>query len=433
MLKNKKYLLIAVMACIVYSLSAQTYSPYSRYGYGILKDKAVGPSKAMGGIGYGLRTGLNANPLNPASYSEVDSLTFIFDIGVSAVKSTLSDGVNRQSENNGGLDYITMLMPLSKRLGLSLGVVPFSSVGYSFGSTETIGGISYVKTFSGSGGLSQAYAGLGYLTPVKGLSVGANASFLFGVIRHTRSLPAFSSSDIYTSVEYSELRVNRFKFDFGSQYEMSLSDKNKLILGAVFEPNVNSKANYVRRHYELTATESIGDTLTINGVDAGMPTTYGLGFTLIRDRKLTLGADVTYQKWSDVKFSSEMGDGLTYASRFNDRWRYNFGAEYMINPYDRNFLHKIRFRGGFNYSNSYINVVNSDGKIKGYDEYGATVGFGIPLRDKEAGDGKVSYLNIGFEYKKIKSGTSNMINEEYFGVSVNVNINELWFFKRKAL
>ncbi len=47
MIKSKKLFLVALLACIIGSLNAQTDSPYSRYGYGILRDQAVGPSKAM--------------------------------------------------------------------------------------------------------------------------------------------------------------------------------------------------------------------------------------------------------------------------------------------------------------------------------------------------------------------------------------------------
>ena len=57
-------------------------SPYTRYGFGQLSDQHFGNSKAMGGISYGLRNGLQINASNPASYSAVDSLTFIFDAGL---------------------------------------------------------------------------------------------------------------------------------------------------------------------------------------------------------------------------------------------------------------------------------------------------------------------------------------------------------------
>ena len=57
-------------------------SPYSRYGFGQLSDQSFGNSKAMGGIAYGLRNGYQINAANPASYSAVDSLTFLFDFGL---------------------------------------------------------------------------------------------------------------------------------------------------------------------------------------------------------------------------------------------------------------------------------------------------------------------------------------------------------------
>jgi len=37
----------------------------------------------MGGLGVGLRQGTYVNAVNPASYSAVDSMTFIFDFGAS--------------------------------------------------------------------------------------------------------------------------------------------------------------------------------------------------------------------------------------------------------------------------------------------------------------------------------------------------------------
>ena len=125
-----------------------------------------------------------------------------------------------------------------------------------------------------------------------------------------------------------------------------------------------------------------------------------------------------------------MGDELSDSERFNNRWRYNVGAEYMIDPYDRSFFKKIKFRGGLNYSNSYLNVTEaSTKKVEGYKEYGATLGFGFPIRDNLGG--RVSYINLNFEYKKIKPQIKTMIAEEYFGVSLNVNINEFWFFRKK--
>lgn len=433
MLKSKKLLLIALLACIVSSVGAQqTDSPYSRYGYGVLRDQAVGPSKGMGGIGYGLRNSRSANPMNPASYSKVDSLTFLFDIGVTYSNGKLSDNENSENKPGGGLDYITILVPLTRNLGLSFGVLPYSSVGYKFGGTTTDGSLTYTKAFTGTGGLSQVYGGVGYETPIKGLSFGANASYLFGTLDHTSSIVSLTGS-ANTSANYTELSVKALKLDFGVQYEIPLSKTNSLTLGAVFSPKINSKADFENKHYIINPTTGglvKGDTTTYNGIDAGLPATYGVGFTYNHDDRIIWGADATYQKWTDVKYSSLMGDDLDDKDRFNDKWKFNAGIEYMINPYDRSFFKKMKFRGGVNYSNSYLNAVDKNNKVDGYNEYGATVGFGFPFRNSYGG--KTSYINLNFEYKKLNPKTSTMIKEEYFGVSLNVNLSELWFFRRKV-
>ena len=54
-----------------------TNSPYSQYGIGDMADEGVGFNKGMGGVGYGFRKGNEVNPLNPASYASIDSVTMI--------------------------------------------------------------------------------------------------------------------------------------------------------------------------------------------------------------------------------------------------------------------------------------------------------------------------------------------------------------------
>lgn len=429
MLKNKKTLLIAVLIMAISAITAQTTSPYSRYGYGILKDKAVGPSKAMGGIGYGLRQKYGANPLNPASYSTVDSLTFMFDIGISYTKSKLSEGNVSMTEDNGGLDYITMLFPVAKGLGVSFGVVPYSTVGYRFGGVKTASDLQYSESFEGSGGFNDIYIGAGYKLPVKGLSVGANIYYTFGSINHSRSLTSLGTQD------YFKLKRNSLKFDIGAQYELNLPNSDLLTIGAVFSPKLSANAKYEQ-------TKNFGsneDNDTIPNIKTDLPMTVGLGFTLVHKERLTIGADVTFQQWEKVRYpETVMGDDFMSASdRFNNRLKYAVGAEFITDPYSRNILKRTRLRGGLNYSNSYLNTRTRDEsgtvlpKPYGYKEYGATLGFGFPIRDLKFSGTRTTYVNVNFEYKRIAPERKNMVKEEYFGVSLSLNFNELWFFKRR--
>ena len=87
--KGKALLLMSLLLCTFLSLNAQrnTYSPYSRYAYGLLHEPVMGQSVAMGGASYGLRSASYINPMNPASYSAIDTLTFLFGQSV-AVQRT---------------------------------------------------------------------------------------------------------------------------------------------------------------------------------------------------------------------------------------------------------------------------------------------------------------------------------------------------------
>jgi len=432
MLGSKKLLLTALLAIFLIPLHGQnTDSPYSRYGYGILNNQSIGASKSMGGISYGVRD-MNANPGNPASYTGVDSLTFIFDMGVSYLKSRLTEGGYSQNDDNGGLDYIAMQFPLSKRVGMSIGLLPFSSVGYSFGTQESKD-IVVTKSFSGSGGFSQIYGGLAY-SPLKNLSVGANINYIFGNTTYTRSLSVSGIPSANSEAWNQKLVLNLLRFDIGVQYTLPLQKNQSLTIGAVFSPAAKKSGKIDRIYNQYTANSTVpsrSDTTSYRGKDAytDLPNRFGLGFTWKRGNNLTVGADATYQTWSKVRYSEHMDDDLNKSNRFNDNWRFNAGIEYTIDPYDRNFMKRIKFRGGVNYSNSYMNVLTGEGQTAGYKEYGATLGFGIPVRDTYTG--RSSYINIGFEYKNLRPDKSNLIKEQYFGVSMGICFNELWFLKNK--
>lgn len=433
MQKYKKLLLATGIGIIfIVPLHGQnTNSPYSRYGYGILEGQAVGASKGMGGISYGVQ-GLNTNPGNPASYAGVDSLTFIFDIGISYRKSKLSEGSSKQNDDNGGLDYIAMQFPLAKKLGMSFGILPYSSVGYEFGTVETSNSISTQKTFSGSGNISQIYGGLAY-SPIKNLSIGANISYLFGNTTYNRVFNVLNVSEANIESDYHKLTVNMVKFDLGVQYALPLSSGDKVVLGAVFSPKIKSSGKINNIHYQGTSGGSAiqNDTINYTGKDTptDLPMTVGGGFTWNHKGRLVIGGDVTYQNWEKVRYSQYMKDNLDSKDRFNNRWRFNGGIEYSIDPRDRSFIKRMKFRGGINYANSYMNVLTSDNSVSGYKEYGATVGFGLPLTDPYTR--RTSYININFEYSNVSPDKSNLIKEQYFGVSLGLCLNDLWFMKNK--
>lgn len=346
----RQTLLVLLLTILSGAAVAQnnTNSPYTRYGYGQLSEQGSSNSRAMGGIAYGLRDKYQTNFANPASYTAVDSLTFIFDGAVSLQNTNLSNGTLKRNAKNSSFDYITMQFRASKWAAISLGLLPYSNVGYSMGEyredTE-FPDKSTTVSYSGEGGLHQLYLGAGFKI-IKNLSVGANFSYLWGDITRTAAETFPSSSSVFPITIQSNVAVKSYKLDFGAQYTHQFGKKHVATLGVVFSPGHDLSNDA----YEVTqtgdsntgATSATRDTI----VTCGIPTTFGAGVTYVYDNRLTVGADVMFQNWSKVSY-------MNNDEAFCDRGRISVGAEYLPNPMGRSYLSHVKYRLGAYYSKPY--------------------------------------------------------------------------------
>ncbi|MDE6856823.1 MAG: hypothetical protein K2J34_10185, partial [Muribaculaceae bacterium] len=176
--KIKTLLAAVATASIVSTAGADVNTPYSMYGYGVIGDRATSMQSQMGGIGYAMQSGRQINVMNPASYASIDSLTFLWDMGANMNMQWSKDDSGKTHGYGGGLDYVTMEFPLSKYMGMSIGMVPVTQVGYAFGDEIKYG----ARQNQGSGGITEAYAGVS--GKIKGLSIGVNVSYDFGTIQN---------------------------------------------------------------------------------------------------------------------------------------------------------------------------------------------------------------------------------------------------------
>ena len=180
----KKLFTVIISVVVTLLASAQTSinSPYSQYGFGTLSEQSSGFNRGMNGVGIGFREHNQVNFLNPASYSEMDSLMFLFDVGVSGQITNFSEGEKKKNAKNANFEYVVAGFRMAKHLGISFGLVPFSSVGYSYSGREPLdheGSVYYNNTYSGSGSTRMVYLGAGW-QPFKNFSIGLNASYLWG-------------------------------------------------------------------------------------------------------------------------------------------------------------------------------------------------------------------------------------------------------------
>ena len=358
-----KHTLCALLLTMVTGMAIaqnNTNSPYTRYGYGDLSDQSFGNSKAMGGIAFGLRDGAQINPLNPASYTAIDSLTFIFEGGVSLQNMNISGGGVKLNAKNSSFDYLAMQFRLHPRIAMSIGLLPFSNVGYSVSeSNEATETSPYsTKSLTGEGGLHQLYVGAG-VKVLKNLSVGVNASYFWGDI--TRSLTQLypNTASAYSYIRQNAVSVSDYKLDFGLQYTQEFNKKHSATIGAVYSPKHKLNNDYtVTTQASSTVSQDWDATLEV-------PNTFGVGFTYNYDKRLTVGLDYSLQQWSKTKFGVNTSDDAvredfdeTYT--YCDRHKISVGAEYIPNLIGRSYLSHIKYRLGAYYTTPYYKIGGKD-------------------------------------------------------------------------
>ena len=400
MLTNKRVLLGIILVIISCKIFAQnsTNSPYTRYGYGAVADKAFISQRGMGGIGYGLRNSQMINPMNPASFSSVDSMTFMFDFGITGQIAWFSDALNKERKFNGNLEYLALQFPVARKMGVGFGFEPTSYVGYNYADTSRLpvddGLIQNI--YSGRGGLNRVYGVLSYDFANR-LSFGVKLSYLFGDISHSRFV-TFNSANNYNTNWADTIRASGLLYDFGVQYHKSVGKFKTLTIGAVYSPKIRFGAEVMTGIFRLNSSGSIIDNQYSVSRDSvfEMPESYGLGFSYNQLGRLTVGADILFQKWADVKYYDQ-------TNAFNNRLKINAGGEYIPNRTASNPMKKLRYRGGVYFADSYIKIRDSK-----YNEYGANLGLGIPMPDKR------SFLNVAFEYSLVRPESKTLIDEQYF-------------------
>lgn len=388
-----------------------TMSPYSRFGYGFLSDNATASQRTMGGVGYAMNSGRQINVMNPASYAAIDSLTFLFDMGLDLTAVWTSQGDAKNKDFGGGLDYITMQFPICKFLGASVGLVPYSSVGYGFGSKIDNGAVSR----SGSGSINQVYLGLG-AKPFRGFTIGANVSYVFGSIYND----VYALSDVGTTTLFERsMSVSDYRLDFGAQYSVNIGRDNRVTAGLVYSPQKDVHGKVYGIYYDQTATKVEIDTVPGDPKMAGQystPEKWGAGINWQYKNKLMVEADFTYEPWSKAKFGT-LQDFET--PNFADRYRIGLGAQYTPNPRG-GYAKRIQYRAGCYYNRDYIMIGNNHVR-----DIGASIGVGLPV------PGFKSVISVGLEYRHRQASPQTLVKEDYLNITIGVNFNEMWFRKSK--
>lgn len=393
-----------------------TSSPYSFYGIGDIKFSGTLENRSMGGISMA-QDSTHINLQNPAGYANLKWTAFTIGGGSNYSKQKSGDKSAKAQKTT--LDYLALGVPLSKKFGGAFGLIPYSSVGYRI-ANENPDPAQISKRFNGWGGLNRAFMGFGY-NVVKNLNVGVNAYYNFGKIQSNslEYIPEISTG----SRELNVTNLSGVNFNIGMMYKAKFNDKLSLFSSLYYTPGSTLKAENTRSiatvaynsAFDLQIIDASGEVTT--KADLKLPKKLAFGAGIGDSKKWLLGGEIAVQGSGDLANNYNTIDDVSY----ENSERYSIGGYYTpnSNPFS-SYFKKITYRGGFKFEKTGL-IVNSTS----INDTSLTFGMGLPIT------GSLSNVNLGLEYGKKGTTSHNLVQENYFSLSVSFSLNDKWFVKSK--
>lgn len=408
-----------------FSQKSTSHSPYSQFGLGQMRNDLLPQTRAMGGISSGVRylAGLpTLNIANPASYSALNRT--VLEAGVYGNFTQLSrDNMNDHTADF-AFGHIAIGIPLQKYGGMSFGLLPFSDVGYSSKNRESIDDLVYEKQVFGEGGINKAYVGYG-LSPVKGLSVGANVGFLFGNLYDITEVTFVSDLSAYPSELRETRNIRGATLDYGLQYSRPIGKKYNLTMG--YSGTLNNTIK-LRPSRFITISENNFDddyiappldtvsTGTFASRKVHLPLKHRVGITLSKGYNWLVGVDFNYADWS--KFESQQG------AKLEKGYGFAVGGQLKPDPTSARYWNQVDYRLGFRFNQTPIVYRNQR-----INDMAVTVGMGFPLPETNFGR-TFSQVNISAEFGQQGTLRHNLVRERYISINLGFTVNDSWFIRR---
>jgi len=408
MIRNVSTVLM-LMLLVLPDTQAQngTNSPLSIFGIGEIEVRDFGRTTAMGSTGIGIQSDNFLNRLNPAGLTGIDTLRFILDVSASLKMSQFRTKTLREQSTVFNFKSLAVGLRLSKRWTSSVGLSPYSNVGYKFTDMQMVSDMEFTTVYSSSGGINKVYWGNAFEL-FKGFSIGVNSSFIFGNITKNEEMNAFSIRDTYN--------VSKLYFDFGAQYAHWFGQYTKLVIGGVYGNKSKMFIQHTLSNSGMERDQRLPDRKSY------IPETYGGGFSILRNKRAAewlFAVDCQYWNWSVDPYSYSKGK-----FRYSDSRIISAGLRMTPNTHNPDNRFKItRFHLGASYNESYL-------KINGYqvNDLSVSLGVGIPFFNNRTRER--SYVNVAVIFGESGTGQKGGITERYALFSVNLSLIERWFAKQ---
>jgi hypothetical protein len=394
-----------------------TASPYSFYGLGDVKFKGTQDARSMGGLSFATDS-ISLNLLNPASYAGLKLVTF--GVAGTTTFTKLNNATTSENAKRTSFDYLAIGLPLGNKFGVSFGILPYSAVGYKIINFQTVGSEERASVFTGQGNINRTYLGFGYNVS-KNFSLGVDVQYNFGIIEN-ESIESIAGVQL-SSRERNNSNINGVSFNIGGLYNNKISEKLNVSSSFTFSPEARLNSENLRNlatiNFNSNSSENVialPKDVPVKDTKLIIPTKLSFGAGIGETNKWLVGTEITFK--GSERQNNRFEDVNTNHS-FENGEKYAIGG-YFIPKYDSfsSYLSTVVYRMGFTYEKTGLIIENQS-----INDYGMNFGLGFPLG--------LSKLNVGVEFGKRGTTKNNLIEENYFNLSVGLSLSDKWFRKRK--
>ena len=272
-------------------------------------------------------------------------------------------------------------------------MAPVSSVGYAISLEQDVAGTNgetVTSLFQGEGGLSKVGISVAHQL-WKGLSLGANFSYVGGTI--TQSESQGSATETNSSYKHTVY------VDFGLQYTYEIERDRSLVAGAVY----GYSQDLLQDNDHSVSSSSSSGSITEKGKKyrTCLPQFFGVGVSYNTLRWMA-SADYKFVDWSRLESSRS-------SVSFHNQHRLMLGGSYTLgNPYRK----PVRLLLGAGIGNSYLSIQN-----KTTTNYYLSTGINFEYRSR-------STLSLGVKYTDQFKVSSGRFQGQKLAFFLNITFSE---------
>lgn len=419
-------LLITISFQTISAQENQTVSLLSNIGLGTVFSESTVEQKAQGDV--------NVVGNDNVEYASIANPALLANLRLTSLRfEGKGSGANIETSNQEytssvfSVSNISFAFPLGKYGGFGTGLRVNSATGF-----EVDAPTNYNK---GSGSVNEVYFGTGFKV-IKGLSLGAQFSYLFG---KNEKLQAFKTAS-KVSINEDVYNVKGSSFRVGARYLHHINKKVKAQFGTYFVFENEIEANGTNEFYEAVETGvdnnflRFATTQIIDGLQVSVPVTLSsnsITGTQVNPLKTVLGLGIGEdQKWF-VNASYQFQDAVAYSGNtfnstinlgnvgFEKSNQLSIGGYIVPEKYAyKKYLKRIIYRAGFKYANTGIVLENESLK-----NIGMSFGLGLPVGRK------VTYINLTGEVGRLGDKSKNNYQETYMNLGLSFTLSDFWFKK----